>query len=94
MIIAPIKGDLQFEMQVGDRTVAMHQESAPDHRTNLADPYVKPLNLGTDLFCHRCLILANDRQNCEIITSAPGLYRSPLSEQGKESVYFMRATML
>lgn len=76
MLIAPAEGDLQCKMQASDCAVAAHKESAPDHRTDLANPHVEPVDLDIELFCHHWLILANGVQNCELITPAPGIDHS------------------
>jgi hypothetical protein len=76
MRIRPAKRNLERVVKIGDRAIAAHQQAAPDHRTDLANPHVEPVNLDVELFCHHCLILANSRQNCESITPAPGMDHS------------------
>jgi hypothetical protein len=78
MLIAPTKGNLYGVMQISDRAVAAHQKPAPDHGTDLVNPNVESVNLGTGFVCHHCLSVANNHQNCESITPAPGLFHSPL----------------
>jgi len=50
-------------MQIGDRAVATRQDPAPDHRTDLANPYIEPVNFGAGLVCHHGLSLAKGLQN-------------------------------
>jgi hypothetical protein len=38
MLVASAEGNLQRLMQIGDRAVATHQQTAPNHRTDLANP--------------------------------------------------------
>ena len=68
MRIAPAEGDLQDMMQVSDGTVATHEQSPPNHRGDLANPYVEPVNLGASLVCHSHLGLIHDGQNYLILT--------------------------
>lgn len=50
-------------MQVGDRAAAAHQKPAPDHRTDLANPYVEQVNLCAALVCHRGFSLAEGHRS-------------------------------
>ena len=66
-------------MQISDRAVAAHQKPAPDHGTDLVNPNMQAVNLGTGFVGHHCLSVANNHQNCEPITPAPVLNHSPSS---------------
>ena len=52
MLVAPAKRDLEDVVQIGDRAVAAHQKPSPDHRTDLAKPYVEPINPDAWFFVH------------------------------------------
>ena len=42
-------------------TVTAHQESAPDHRVDLTNPYVNPVNLNATFACHHGTSLTEHR---------------------------------
>src|SRR6266702_5691113 len=50
MLVAPAKRDLEDVVQIGGRAVAAHQKPSPDHRTDLAKPYVEPINPDARFF--------------------------------------------
>jgi hypothetical protein len=45
MLITPAKCNLQRVVQVSNSAIAANQQAAPDHWTDLANPYMQPIDL-------------------------------------------------
>jgi hypothetical protein len=92
MLVAPAERGLQRVMQVGDGAVAPHQQPAPDHRADPANPYVEPINLETAVVCHGWLSLTNDwfRPQPPVCSALGGIYLFLNAKRDQLKVIFFR----
>src|ERR1035438_1933615 len=58
MRIRPAKRNLERVVKIGDRAIAAHQQPAPDHRADLANPHVNPVSFAAQGVGHDGLSLA------------------------------------
>lgn len=70
--IGPAKRDLEHIVKIGNRAIVANQQPTPDHRTDLAQPYVNLVRFGVLFFGHYAGSLAKSYSSCQNVY-APGV---------------------